>query len=35
MNMTSKDMFVEDFRVGERKESGRPEKRLFNHLYAR
>lgn len=35
MNMASKDEFVGDFRVGGRKEAGRPEKRLSNHLHVR
>lgn len=35
MNMTSKDGFVRDFRADWRKESGKPEKRLSNHLNVR
>lgn len=35
MNMASKDTFVGDFRVGGRKESDRPEKRMSNHLQVR
>ena len=35
MNVARKDEFQGDFRVGWRKESGRPEKRLSHHLDVR